>query len=108
MLYSLYKGQPGHGQWVVSCLEGSWSKILGERLAGVCRPVSFEKSDLRIEIQDREWDRAIRSVQQTLLEKLCAATANEVKSISFVGQATVAGRQPTQTDISEVPLPIAD
>jgi hypothetical protein len=86
VLYSLYKGQPNHGHWVVSCLEGSWPRILGERLAGVCRPVSFENSDLRIEILDREWDKAMQSVKQALLEKLRAATASEVKSISFSQQ----------------------
>jgi hypothetical protein len=83
VLYSLYKGQPEHGQWVVACLEGVWSKLLGERLAAVCRPASFENSDLRIEIVDPEWTQAAQSVKQALLEKLRDATANEVKSISF-------------------------
>jgi hypothetical protein len=83
VLFSLYKGQSNHGQWVVACLEGSWTKLLGERLAAVCRPASFEDSDLRIEIFDQEWDQAMKSVKPVLLEKLRAATANEVKSISF-------------------------
>jgi hypothetical protein len=83
VLYSLYKGQPTHGQWVVACLEGSWSKLLGERLAAVCRPASFENSELRIEILDQEWNQAMQSVKPVLLEKLRTATANEVKSISF-------------------------
>jgi hypothetical protein len=89
VLYTLYKGQPNHGQWVVACLEGSWSKILGERLAAVCGPVSFEKSDLRIEILDRDWDQVMQSVKPALLEKLRTATANEVQSISFSRQWAV-------------------
>lgn len=92
VLYSLYRGQPNHGQWVVVCLEGSWSKILGERLAAVCRPVSFENSDLRIEILDREWDKAVHGVKPDLLEKLRIATANEVKSISFRRDPLIGGR----------------
>ena len=91
VLYSLYRGQPGHGRWVVACLEGSWSKILGERLAAVCRPVAFHDSDLRIEARDREWENAILSVRQDLLEKLRTATANEIKSISIVRQAVGPG-----------------
>jgi hypothetical protein len=92
VLFSLYRGQPNHGQWVVTCLEGSWSKILGERLAAVCRPVSFKGSDLRIEILDREWDTAIHGVKPALLEKLQAATGNEVKSISLGREQLPAGR----------------
>lgn len=83
VLFSLCKGQPNQGQWVVACLEGAWPGILGERLAAVCRPVSFEKSNLRIEILDGDWDRAVKSVAPALLEKLRAATASEVKSLSF-------------------------
>jgi hypothetical protein len=83
VLYSLNKGQPNNGQWVIACLQGAWSKILGERLAAVCRPAAFEKSDLQIEILDPGWDQAIESVKAALLEKLRTATANEVKSISF-------------------------
>jgi len=87
VLYSLYKGQPNHGQWVVACLEGSWPRIVGERLAAVCRPASFENSELRIEILDREWDAAVREVKPALLEKLRTETANEVKNISFVRES---------------------
>lgn len=93
VLYSLYRGQPNHGQWVVACLEGSWSKILGERLAAACRPALFEKSDLRIEIFDQEWEQAAQSVKQALLDKLRAATANEVKSISFSRKLPSVDRQ---------------
>jgi hypothetical protein len=83
LLFSLFKGQPDHGPWVVSCLEGAWDKILGGKLAAVCRPVRLENSDLRIEIRDREWEHAFKGIKPALLEKLRAATANEVKTISF-------------------------
>jgi len=92
LLFSLYKGQPNHGQWVVVCLEGSWVKILGERLAAVCRPSSFENSELKIEVLDPEWNKAIQSVKPEMLEKLRSATANEVKRISF-SRRPLAGSQ---------------
>lgn len=91
VLYSLYRGQPSHGRWVVACLEGSWPKILGERLAAVCRPVSFEDSELRIEVPDREWEQAILAVKSDLLEKLRNATANEVNTIRVIRRSTTAG-----------------
>jgi len=83
MLFSLFKEKPNHGQWVIACLEGAWPKLLGDRLAAVCRPVRFENADLLIEILDSEWDQAVKSVKPALLEKLQAATANEVKTITF-------------------------
>jgi len=86
VLYTLFEDQPTHGQWVVACLEGSWSRVLGEKLASVCRPVTFDKSNLWIEILDRDWDQILQSIQPDLLEKLRAATANEVKGISFSRQ----------------------
>ena len=83
VLYSLYRGQPNHGPWVVGCLEGGWARILGERLAAVCRPVWFRDSDLLIEITDGGWERAVRGVKAELLEKIRAATAGEVRGIRF-------------------------
>jgi hypothetical protein len=87
MLFSLFKEKPNHGQWVIACLEGAWPKLLGDRLAAVCRPVRFENADLLIEVLDREWDQAVKSVKPALLEKLRAATANEVKTITFSRQS---------------------
>jgi hypothetical protein len=83
VLFSLYRGQPDHGPWVVACLEKSWIRLLGEKLAAVCRPVRLDGSNLVIEIRDREWEPAVRSVASALLDKIQAATAKEVKTISF-------------------------
>jgi hypothetical protein len=86
VLFSLFKEKPNHGQWVIACLEGAWPKLLGDRLAAACRPVRFEDSDLVIEIFDVGWDQAVKSVKDALLDKLRAATAGEVKTISFSRQ----------------------
>jgi hypothetical protein len=91
VLLSLGRGTPNHGEWVVTCLEGAWSKFLGEKLAAVCRPVSFRGSQLTIGIMDAGWEEAVKNLQQDLTEKLRIATGGEVKSVVFSGAP---GRMP--------------
>ncbi len=92
VLYSLYRGTPNHGQWVLTCLEGAWPKLLGDRLALVCRPSRFENGTLSVEILDHEWVSAVKSVRESLVEKLRTATAGEVKSLTFSRQLAVGSR----------------
>ena len=92
VLFSVRKGMPDHGQWVVACLQGAWPKLLGDRLAAVCRPVGLEDSDLQIEILDQGWEQALKSVKTELVDKLRSATANEVKTVSFSRQSLVVSR----------------
>jgi hypothetical protein len=87
VLVLLCRGTPKHGQWLIACLEGAWPKLLGDRLAAVCRPARFEGSELVVEILDRDWEEAVRSVKPALLEKLKAATAGEVKTIAMVASS---------------------
>jgi hypothetical protein len=86
VLFSIYKGTPKHGEWVLSCLQGAWPKLVGEKLAAVCRPASFDRSLLVIEALDRRWEDAIRSVRPELLNKLRSATAGEITRISVVSE----------------------
>ena len=81
VMLSLYREMPDKGGWVVACLEGAWTKLLGDRLASICRPVAFHNAELVIEICDRDWEDAVKNVQPALLEKLRAATAGEVASL---------------------------
>jgi hypothetical protein len=83
VIFSLYRGSPNHGQWVLACLEDTWPKLIGSRLALVCRPVQFENGKLSIEILDRDWDSVVKEIRADLTEKLQAASAGEVKSIVF-------------------------
>lgn len=83
ILFSLHRGTPRQGEWVVNCLEGAWPKLLGDRLAAVCRPTAFIGSELVVEILDDNWEEAIRSVKPELQNKLWTATAGEVKTISL-------------------------
>ena len=84
ILFSLYRGTPYHGAWLIACLENRWSNIIGERLSRVCRPSHFKDSELVIEILDDSWEEALRSVSQDLLEKLRVATTGDVMSLTLV------------------------
>ena len=84
VLLLLHRGTPKHGEWVIACLEGAWPRLVGERLAAICRPSRLEGSELVVEILDKDWEEAVKSVKPALLEKLQAATADEVKSITVV------------------------
>jgi hypothetical protein len=81
VLFSLYQGTPRHGELVIACLEGAWPKLLGDRLATVCKPASFDGSTLVIEVLDHQWEEAVKSVRPALLERLHSATAGEVSRI---------------------------
>jgi hypothetical protein len=82
-MLALYRGTTSHGEWIVACLEGAWPKLVGDRLAEVCRPVAFQNSELEIEIRDRDWEDAVRSIQPELLKKLRTATSGEVAALSL-------------------------
>jgi hypothetical protein len=84
ILYSLFRGQPNHNDWVVSCLHGAWPRLVSERLAEVCRPLSFMNSELVVEILDPDWEQALRDVKEDLEEKLCAATGGEVRRVQLM------------------------
>jgi hypothetical protein len=99
VLFSVYRGTPKHGEWVVTCLQGAWPKLIGDRLAVVCSPASFDGSTLVIETRDRQWKEAVSSVRPALLEKLRCATAGEVKKIRVVfSQSPAAAENPKPAD----------
>ena len=83
ILLSLQRGTSQHPQWVVSCLQGAWSNLVGTRLAEVCRPIALAGSELKIEILDDGWVQAVRSVRPELQDKLRAVTAGEVKTLAL-------------------------
>jgi hypothetical protein len=83
-MMSLYRGMPAPSEWIVACLEGAWPKLVGDRLAEVCRPVAFRNSQLEIEIKDRDWELAVKSVQPELLKKLKIATSGEVTALCIL------------------------
>jgi hypothetical protein len=83
VIFSLFRGSPNHGQWILSCLEDAWPKLLGDRLASACQPVRFEDGNLSIKIPDRDWDSTVKNLKGEVLEKLRTATAGEVKSLTF-------------------------
>ena len=86
VLCSLHRETPKHGEWVVACLEGAWPKLLGEKLAEVCRPIRFEEPELVVEIFDNNLKEALQNVKPELLKRLHAATAGAVKTLTVVGR----------------------
>lgn len=83
VLLGIYRGTPRHGQWVLVCLEGAWKKLVGDKLADVCRPVRLNDSELVVEILDRDWEEAVKAVESALRQKLETATTGIVKTLSF-------------------------
>ncbi len=93
ILLGVYRGTPRHSNWVVVCLGGAWAKLVGDRLAAVCRPVRMNDTELVVEILDRDWEDALKSVESNLQQKLEAATMGIVKTLSFSRQSAVGSRR---------------
>jgi hypothetical protein len=83
VLLSIHHGTPKHGEWVTACLQGAWPKIIGEKLASVCRPAAFADAELVVEVVEPGWEATLESVQPVLLEKLRAASSGLVKTVSL-------------------------
>jgi hypothetical protein len=88
VLFSVWRGSPNQGEWAIACLRGAWPKIIGDRLAFVSVPVSFDGSTLVIEVKDPQWEEVVSSVRSALLEKLQRATADAIKGIRIIGPPT--------------------
>ena len=90
VLFSVYRGTQAHGEFVLTCLQGAWTRLLGDKLASVCRPSSFEGSTLSIEILDPEWEEPVKSIRAELVDKLRFATAGEIKKLKIVSRQSTA------------------
>jgi hypothetical protein len=84
-LFSLHRGTPQHGEWVIGCLQAAWGSLVGQRLAAACRPVQYSKSELIVEILDNSWEDAVKNLKPELLNKLRAVTSCKISSIKMVG-----------------------
>ena len=83
VLFSLYRGTPQHGEWVVACLQGAWSGIVGDHIARVCRPVSWKDHRLVIQVEGADWKQNLRALEGELLAKVRSASGNEVRELSI-------------------------
>jgi hypothetical protein len=83
VLLGIYRGTPLHANWVLACLEGAWTKLVGDRLAAVCRPAGLRDSELIVEILDSDWVEAVKGVESLLQKKLETVTSGMVKKLSF-------------------------
>lgn len=89
ILFSLQRGTSSHGQWVVECLRGSWSRLVGDKLAAVCRPAEVKDSILVIEVTDRAWLNTVRGMQTELLSRLSSGTGGEIKRLKILIKKSV-------------------
>jgi predicted nucleic acid-binding Zn ribbon protein len=83
ILLSLQRGTAHHGRWVVECLAGSWDRLVGKKLATVCRPAQLKNTELKIEVLDDSWMDVVRGMKLELQEKLSSATSGEVKKLKI-------------------------
>jgi uncharacterized membrane protein len=83
ILFTLNRGTTNYEEWVIACLEGAWPKLVGDRLAAVCRPAAFKDSELVVDVLDKNWAEAVQSVKSPLVDKLQVATAGVVKAIAI-------------------------
>ena len=84
ILFSLQRGTSRHGQWVLACLKGSWPRLVGDRLAAVCRPAELRDAILRIEVTEAPWLETVRGMQKELQDRLFNATGGEVKTLKII------------------------
>jgi Dna[CI] antecedent, DciA len=86
IIFSVFRGTAQHEDWVLSCLEGAWPGIVGERLASACRPGTFKAAHLIVEVTDPEWSSGLKGLEDELLKKIEAATGGEVRSLEIVSR----------------------
>jgi hypothetical protein len=84
VVLSLFNEKPENREWVVACLEGAWPTLVGERLAAVCKPVSFNGAELVVKMRDHAWEDAIADMKPALLKKLQTATQGKISAISLI------------------------
>ena len=83
ILFSLQRGTPRHGQWVVECLRGSWPRLVGDKLAAVCRPAGMTGTVLTVEVTDDAWLDTVRGLEEDLRDKLYSVTGGEVQRLKI-------------------------
>ncbi len=84
ILFSLYKGTLHHDEWVVACLQGAWSGLLGDRIAQACVPVALNDRKLVVQVRDPGWLPTLSSMSSVLLERIRSATGAAVAGIVFM------------------------
>jgi hypothetical protein len=84
ILFTLQRGTSRHGQWVVECLRGSWPRVVGDKLASVCRPADMAGTVLTVEVIDDAWLDTVRGLQADLRDRLYSITGGEVKELKIL------------------------
>lgn len=83
ILFTLFRGTPQRGEWMIACLEGAWPGLMGDRISQACRPLRFENACLTIQILDAAWEEALRGMEPELLLRIREATGDEIRELRF-------------------------
>jgi len=83
VLFTLFRKTPHHDSWVIACLEGAWSGILGEGIARICRPLKLLHGELVIEVLDPAWKPALSGMKAELARRLRSASGGAVTGVKF-------------------------
>ena len=100
VVFSLFRGSPRHGEWVVSCLAGAWPVLVGQQISAACEPRSLEKSILTVQVIVPEWKEALEGLKEEIAAKLRTATGGVVEGVVFSMRESAApsGRDTCATD----------
>lgn len=82
-LLSLYRDTPQHGEWIVTCLQGAWRGLVGDRLAAACRPVAWKGGRLTLQVFEAEWFNCLQEMKTELVERLQALAGDEIRDIEI-------------------------
>ena len=83
VIYSLFRDTSHHSDWVIACLSGAWNGILGEQIAGNCRPASLRDAELMVEVTDEAWFPILKGMKDELLQLIRTATGGVVRQMSL-------------------------
>jgi hypothetical protein len=83
MIFSLFRGTPQHGEWLLACLRGAWPGIVGDRIARVCSPAACNGPALVVAIHDAAWESVLQTMRPEVLAKIRSASRGEIRGLSF-------------------------
>jgi hypothetical protein len=83
LVFSLFRGTERHEEWLLSCLQGAWPKIVGARMAKACVPAELHRGRLVIRVVDPAWETALAGMEQEILSRVRASSTDEIRYLSL-------------------------
>lgn len=105
VIFTLFQGTPHQDEWLLACLTGAWSGMLGEPMGRVCRPQTVRGGRLVVQVLDSAWLPVLTGMHRELLERIRAATGCRLERVTFVAGDPAAFRPPAGRGPDEDPPP---